>query len=419
MYFTLPKKAIGLDIGTASVKAVQMGRSGGRLVVEEVAYAPIDRSQFSADPTTAQGVAAQQALEYLSPKKAMIIGALQGQSVVIRYPRIPETTPAQLEAAVMKEAANNIPYDLNEVFLDWYVLDQFEENSRRQMKLLLVAAKHEIINSRMQVAQVGGFQFHMLGVDSLALSDAAEQCDFLRVGETVALVDIGLTSSSIHFVKDGISNFIRDVNWGSREMIQALMKEYRCDYEKAQKYLYQSGDITSGAIFEKSNEEPEHVSLTEEDSIDPFAADAGSGGSLLDPLDEELGGASLGLDPAPQSNRGPRAASGSEPSAAKIRDSVASHLSKLVTEIRRSFDYYEHQLYERPVDGLILSGGIAHLPILTTTLIEDLGIENVDVANPTNSALVLGNQVAIEPMIAHPAQFMVAIGLAAKGMAEL
>ena len=60
---------------------------------------------------------------------------------------------------------------------------------------------------------------------SLALADAAEGCDFLRIGETVAMVNIGLSSASIHFIKDGVSNFIRDVSWGSRELIQAIAKD--------------------------------------------------------------------------------------------------------------------------------------------------------------------------------------------------
>ncbi len=107
----------------------------------------------------------------------------------------------------------------------------------KQIRVLLVAAKNEVIDSRVQVTDAADLKLSALGVDSLALADAAEACQMFHPGETVALLNIGLTSASIHFVKDGISNFIRDVSWGAREMIQAIAKERRVDFDKAQQIL--------------------------------------------------------------------------------------------------------------------------------------------------------------------------------------
>ena len=57
MLFFKAKKSIGLDIGTHSVKAVQMSRRGGRLCIEEVGYALVDRNQVNADPVVAHAAA--------------------------------------------------------------------------------------------------------------------------------------------------------------------------------------------------------------------------------------------------------------------------------------------------------------------------------------------------------------------------
>lgn len=401
MWFSKPKKAIGLDIGTHAVKAVQMSRSGGRLCIDEVGFALLDRNQVSANPIAANATAVRQALLNMNLPQAMLIAALPGQTAVIRYPRIPETSREMIEQVVAREAGQNIPYDLNEVFLDWVPLDETSEGGQKQIKLLLVAAKHEVISSRLQILDAAELKCGVLGVDSLALADAAESCGMLRSGETIALVNIGLTSVSIHFVKDGISNFIRDLSWGAREMIQAIAKDRRVDFEEAQRLLQ-----------EAAKEVPSAPPAMEEEAAAIPVAKPGFGGSPLDPLDSELGlGDVMGVSPE-------RSGLGEEPKR-EVRDLLSAPLARLVSEIRRSFDFYEHQLYERPVDRIILSGGVAHLPMVGETLMEELGVNEVEVADPAGGGILLADDVSIPILHERPAQFMVAIGLAARGLADL
>jgi len=375
------------------VKAVQLSKSGGRLVLEGSGYAVLDRSQMNADPIAATAAAIRECTRQLQLSQSVVVGALPGQSVVIRYPRLPEMPEAKLGEAIEKEAAQHIPYDLAEVFLDWSLLDTVSQGNEKLLKVLLVAVKHESIDGRVQVAEAAELPFHVLGVDSLALADAAEACDFLRVGETVALVNVGMSGVSIHFVKDGVSNFIRDVSWGAKELVQALVRAKRLDYEQAERMLCEA------SIQEETPppapEEPETP-----------AADAPKGASLLEPFEDEL-------EPAP-SPRKPVA-----DSEKPINEILATPLNRLVSEIRRSFEYYEHELYESAVDRLVLSGGVAHLPLLQRTLGEELGVKNVEVANPMLSALEIVEGRMADGMAEHPAQFMVAVGLAARGTAEL
>lgn len=412
-------------MGTHAVKAVQMSRSGGRLCIDEVGCALLDKNAVNADPVAAHAEAVRMATANMALKQSYVVAALPGQNVVIRYPRLPNTARDDLAAAVEREAGQNIPYDLEDVNLDWTDLHDTGEGSD-QLKVLLVAAKHESIQARVEILQSADVQCAVLGVDSLALADAAEGCDLLRVGETVALVNIGLTSASIHFVKDGISNFIRDVNWGGRELIQAIAKERRCDFQEAERILKEATFEAPAAESVAENLAAEFGEIPEagkgEDIFgdDPFGAPGppAGGGSLLDPLDEELGGA-----PAPAAfggvGRPPGGGGGGGRDARDLRDTLSAPLTRMVAEIRRSFDYYEHQLYESPVNRLILCGGIAHLPIIADTLMEELGVEQVEVADPTHSALVLGDDAAMGELLHYPAQFMVAIGLAARGMADL
>jgi type IV pilus assembly protein PilM len=398
MLFSKPSKAVGIDIGTHSVKTAQMSRRSGRLALEKTGYAVIDPEVMSTAPVEAQGAAVREALRFMPLAQCTIVGALPGQAVVIRYPRLQDMAVSQISAAVEAEASQSIPYELNEVFLDWAVLDHIAEGDRQLLKVLLVAAKHEIIEMRVQVAEAAETQYHVLGVDSLALADAAEACDFLRVGETVALVNLGATNTNIHFIKDGRSSFVRDVTWGGREMLQAITKNRRCDSSTAERMLINS---------EHEHEEAQEPSAPQSGNQLDALGDVGS--SILDPLEDEL-------DAGPAR---PAIGSGMADTAKSLESILSVPLGRLVNEIRRSFDYYEQQLYEHSVDRIILSGGVAQLPVVRDTLADELGHDHVEVADPSKSALTMADRASIADLLNRPAQFMVAVGLAARGAAEL
>lgn len=415
MSFTRPKMAIGLDIGTHSVKAVQMSRTGGRLSVDEVGYELIDREQVNADPVMAHANAVREALRRMPVARCLMVAAMPGQTAVIRYPRLGLVPKDQLKSVIEREAGQNIPYDRNDVYLDGMLLAEVEEGGSTHSRVLLVAARKESVDSRLQILEAAEVPCDVLSVDSLALADAAEACQMVHAGETVALLHIGLSSSSVHFVKDGVSNFIRDVNWGSRELIQAISKDRRCDFAEAERLLL-SMNFDAPVEQEEPVAAPPPPPLPSLSSLDdPF----GSSGSLLSPLEDDFDGASggLGAPPAPAPGARPKPASGGK--GGDPREVLSSPLQRMVAEIRRSFDFYEHQLLERPVERLILSGGVVRLPIVGETLVEELGVETVEVADPSESVLRLASPAAVAPLLDHPAQFMVAVGLAARGMAEL
>ena len=395
-----------------------MSRTKGQLYVDNVGYALVDRQQVNLDPVAAHADAVREAVRSMPQPQCLLVGALPGQTAVVRNPRLPDMPFSQINDAIEAQAAQNIPYDRSEVNLDWSLLDTVTDGDEKMLRILLVAARDTVIDSRVQIAEAAELQYDILTVDSLSLADAAESCDFLRTGESVALVDIGLTSSSIHFTKDGVSNFIREVTWGAREFIQSIAKMNRCEYEEAEQILHQLAEDQGGAD-EAGLEEP---SFEEEPLMgEEPAADLGeletppleTFDSPLDPLEDEF----ADMD-AVAEGPGSAGLGGAEPEK-DIGEALGLALGRLVSEIRRSFDYYEHQLYERPVSRIILCGGVAHLNLIRENLMEELGVEAIEVADPTNSALFFGDGAGIDQLRERPAQFMVAVGLAARGMADL
>ncbi|HOH51379.1 MAG TPA: type IV pilus assembly protein PilM [Candidatus Hydrogenedentes bacterium] len=421
MGFRRPKKAIGIDVGSHSAKAVLMSRFGGRLRVEAAVQVLVDRNLLNSDPNEAQAQAVRETLREMPVSQCLVVSAMAGQTVVVRYPRLTVKSRESLEDAIRAEASHSIPYDLNDVFLDWHILEEAAEGDQRQVKVLLVAAKHEVIDSRMQVLSASELQPGMLGVDSLALADAAEACDFLRVGETVALINVGLTSSCVHFVKDGASSFIREVNWGLREAVQAVAKDRRFTYEDAlremEEYKYTPEEVPEATVAEMLEAEEDDIPMAKEATKQfPKLAPIGDP-SLLEPLADELedlpGAGRQGL-----SDDGYMPAGGGM-AVRPLTEVLAAPFTRLSAEFRRSFDFYEHQLYERPVDRIIVCGGGAMMAFLRDTLQYELQVDSVEVAHPDDSSLLLGSRSAVEDLLERPPQFMVAIGLAARGMADL
>ena len=406
MKFTKPKKVVGLDVGSHAVKAVQMSQSGGKLCIDDIGYSLVDTRQSNVDPIAAQATALREALQNLSVNQSMMVGALPGQTVVIRYPRLRNVDAANIDKAIEEEARQNIPYDLYEVSLDWSLLDEEKDGDENLLKVLLVAAKDEVIDTRVQIADAAGINFNCLSVDSLALADAVEGCKLLSADESVALINIGAGSVSIHFMKDGSSNFIRDISWGAKEMINAIAKSRRCDFEEAEAILF-----NYDAEMARAAQSVEATPVIEPSAPPALSGEEGSSeleelGGDLDELDTEPDGVQEAqLDPIQDIET--------------LDEVLANPVSKLVSEVRRSFDYYEHQLYERPVERIILSGGVAHLPPIKSALSNDLGVESIEVADPCSAGLRTKNLSKVPEFEEHPAQFMVAIGLAARGAAEL
>ena len=437
MRFTKPKKVVGLDVGTHAVKAVQMSRSGDGLCIEDAGYALVDPSQVNVDPIAAQADALREALRRISVNQSMIVGALPGQTVVIRYPRLRDIPVDEIDGAIESEASQNIPYDLSEVFLDWSLLAEETEGTEKLLKILLVAAKNEVIDSRVQVADAAEISYNILGVDSLALIDAAEGCHMLKKDESVALINLGASSVSIHFTKDGVSNFIRDISWGAKEMINAIAKARRCEFEEAEAILFnletelakskQAVDAMPVPEVEVEPATPPPLSGQDSsstlESLEGGLEDLGQEtpaingpedlSSVLEPLEGELD--TLGSSTPTVQDARIDDLSGVTP----LEEILAMPIAKLVAEVRRSFDYYEHQLYERPVERIILSGGIAHIPSIQEALRNDHGIAAVVVADPCQAGIRVKGTTNAPEFEEHPAQFMVAIGLAARGAAEL
>lgn len=395
--FSRPKKTIGIDLGAHSVKALQVSKQGRKIYIEEAGYAEIDSELSVADPIKASTDALLNALAGFNPKQSYIVTALPGNTAVVRYPKITIKPNETLTTAVQRESSQHIPFDLNEVFLSWDVIKK--ETEEQKVQILLVAAKNDAINSRLRIFQACDISCSVFDIDSIAVFNAIERCHLLHPEESVAIFDIGYSSSSIHFVRDMKSVFIRDLMWGAKDILDAIVKERRCDFKQAEK------DLIS-ASKEAKIEHPEAVEVAAPEVEGTEEVIVAEPVSPLEPLDEEFG---IDQPIAEMVSFTPKS----------IREIMVSPMNRMVSEVRRSFDFFEHQLYEKPVQRIILCGGVSCYPLIGETLVEEFNVDTVEVADLTTSEVILSHSKSLEIFKEHSAKFAVAFGLAARGLSEI
>jgi len=397
--FAKPNRSVGVDLGAHAIKIVELVVSAGRPAVNRAVKVQLNSAQMVSDPMTAQVSALRTGLTEFDPTGAVYVAALSGQSVVIRYPRLPKMPDEEIPGAIEIEAAQNIPYEMQEIVMDSVKLEEVTEDGQTMFKILLVAARRELVQGRLAVLQQAGIHPHVLGIDSLALTDATALAGALPSDDSVALINVGATTTNIHFCRDGISSFIRDISWGTREINTAIQRAYKLEADAAEQ------------MIELAGRRPTTPPESDSSYIGSPA------GSPLEPLPDET--AAGALEPLPEETSGSGAAGPQPYTSEQMMDTVRPAIMRLVGEVRRSFDYYEQQLYERSVNQIILSGGGAEFPPLRDIVAEELNVAALHIANPIGEQILVINEEQTRDLLDHPAQFVVAIGLAGRGLAWL
>jgi type IV pilus assembly protein PilM len=143
----------------------------------------------------------------------------------------------ELEDSIQLEAENYIPFDVEEVNLDFHILTKAEEGaeSPEQMEVLLVAVKKEKVNECAGLISGLGLRPLVVDVDVFAIENAYEYNYGMEEGKIVALVDIGAGMTNINILEDGITTFTRDIPFGGNNYNQAIQNEHNLSFETAEK----------------------------------------------------------------------------------------------------------------------------------------------------------------------------------------
>src|SRR5262245_16111622 len=160
--------------------------------------------------------------------------SVSGHSVIIKKIQIPAMAPEDLSEQIRWEAEQYIPFDINDVRLDYVVLSEAEPGAEN-MDVLLVAVKRDKVNDYVSVISQAGKTPVLVDVDAFAVQNAYEanyEVDPLKV---VALVNIGASVTNINILVRGQTSFWRDISAGGNQFTEALQREFNLSFEQAER----------------------------------------------------------------------------------------------------------------------------------------------------------------------------------------
>ena len=225
---------VGVDIGSHAVKVCQLKRSDKAYSVVTLGSAILPEGAVD-DGTLNEpeivGAAIANLFSNLKIKAKKVGFSISGYSVIVKKVNLAVMDESQLEEHIMAEAEQYIPFDIDDVYLDFQDLKTgTEENERTDV--MLVAAKKEIVDDYLEMLENIGLQATIVDVDGFALENTFEYNT--PKNENVALVDIGASKMNINIISGGMSVVARDIVVGSRQLTEHIMNEFDLEFDEAE-----------------------------------------------------------------------------------------------------------------------------------------------------------------------------------------
>jgi type IV pilus assembly protein PilM len=234
--FSRSKSVVGLDIGSFALKLVELQQhKGGDFSLQCLGIEPLSPEAI-VDGSIMDSSLVVEAIEKLNletrVKNPQFATSLSGHSVIIKKIELPSMTPEELAESIQWEAEQYIPFDINDVRMDYVLLNP--EGGGEQMEVLLVAVKRDKVNDYVSVIGQTGRTPALVDVDVFAIQNAYELNYDVDRNKIIALVNMGAAVTNINVLARGQTLFWRDISFGGNQFTEALQREFNLTFENAE-----------------------------------------------------------------------------------------------------------------------------------------------------------------------------------------
>ena len=302
------KNVVGVDVGSYAVKIVWLQLEGKAYRLKAWGNIPLN---FKAEmpPEERKFQTARLIKNFFAEKSIplkMAATSVSGNSVIVRYVKLPKLSKQELKLTLSVEAEPFIPFDIKEVDLSCYILGDITEDGQKKMETVLVAAKKELIKDRVDIMTAAGLKTMIIDVDAFVLETLHTLCGIDTDTGAVLFINMGHKVTNLSIIDRGVTKVVRDIFIAGGTLEKAVLKVIEADIPKIEEFKRKSGILISA--------EEKEAALLEDDKNALLVSKAFS---------------------------------------AVIRD--------LGVEVSRSVDFYLSQGAERSISKIILSGGSANL----------------------------------------------------------
>ena len=231
------KSSIGLDIGTHSVKIMEVASSAnGKSILTGIGLRKIAGLSFE---ETARTIKALAQGSKITGREVNI--SVSGPSVIVRFISMPKMKIEDLKSAIKFEAEKFIPFNINDCIVDFQSL--LKDEKENKLSILLVAVKKEYVVDKIRLVEEAGFSVGAVDVDAFAVSNAfLKNFPNVDAGKTAAILNIGSTITSLSVLTRDAISFARDIAMGHNDFSLAVSKELVVPVEKAEELLTAPGE---------------------------------------------------------------------------------------------------------------------------------------------------------------------------------
>ena len=239
---------LGLDITTSSVKLIELSQSGKRYRVESYSAEPTPPSSVSEKAIVdakAVGEAIRRAVKRAGAKATDVAVAISGDAAITKVIQMASNlSERDLEGQVEIQADQYIPFPMEEVSFDYEVIGPNEKDPEL-IDVLLVATRTENVEQRQSAVSAAGLNTQIVDVEAFALENAcrllSHQIPDGGMGQSVAVVDIGASSTTFSVLQDLKVIYTRDFNFGGQQLTEEIMRTYGLSMEDAGRAKKQGG----------------------------------------------------------------------------------------------------------------------------------------------------------------------------------
>jgi type IV pilus assembly protein PilM len=247
--FGKKKGVVGVDIGSSAVKAVELkvgGKGGDEFQLVNIGHELLP-SEAIVDGAIMDAGAVIDSIQRLFQesriKTAEVATGVSGNAVIVKKISLPQMSPEELSESIHWEAEQYIPFDIQDVALDYEVIEG--GGSGGNMDVLLVAVKKDKISEYTSTLTQAGRTPTIVDVDVFALQNCYEMNYGIDPGRVVALLNIGASIMNVNVVKGGVSVFNRDIAAGGNQYTDAIQKDMNLSFEQAE--ALKKGEQVEGA----------------------------------------------------------------------------------------------------------------------------------------------------------------------------
>ncbi|MDQ6992776.1 MAG: type IV pilus assembly protein PilM [Mariprofundus sp.] len=345
-------KMVGVDISSTGIKLVELARRRTGFELTAMAMMPLPRDAIVENTIVDSAAVIQTLIETVAQagiSNKNVVLSMSGNVVIIKVITLPLSTEFELEPLIELEADQHVPFEVDDVFLD-FSIQGMNADDPEMMDVVLVACKREAVEDYQMVLNEAGLQAKCMDCTVFAIENAAEissQHDVPIVGDALppdgdaevhALVNIGANMMNINVLINGRMAFVRDQFFGGQNLTEEIQREH-----------------------ELSHQEAETMKIERFSEVNP------------DALERFYGG--------------------------------------ITSELIRSLDFYSASKAEFPVRKILLSGGSSLIPGIATEIEQRLGIESV-VVNPMENIMIDANKFDVAHLQRIGPMLMVPVGLA-------